>query len=70
MIPIIGEVSILLQRGSDHAPVLLHLDVGQDSSQRLKLWRLSGYWISDEGIEPQMISAILDYWSQNPGTAS
>lgn len=43
-------VEILPQGISDHAPVLLRLDVGSPSGPAL--WRLLGYWVTDERVAP------------------
>lgn len=58
----------ILPRGiSDHAPVLLKLDVGLPSGPAL--WWLSGYWVTDERVAPEVTVELGAFWERNLGTA-
>lgn len=61
-----SSVSILPCGISDHAPVLLKLELGPDSGP--SLWWLSCFWISDEHVSQSMTSETRRHlqWFQGP----
>lgn len=64
----VRDVTILPRGISDHAPILLDLNVS--TAQTDKLWRLSRYWVSDIEVEPKYKDELESYWQLNPGSAS
>lgn len=68
VLPGVRDIAILPRGISDHAPLLLDLDVSTVPSD--KLWRLSRYWISDVDVEPKYRQEMETYWVENEGSAS
>lgn len=64
VLPKVREVRILPRGISDHAPLLLELDLSVVLSD--KLWRLSRYWVSDGEVEPKYREDLKSYWSRPP----
>lgn len=61
------EVKILPRGISDHAPLLLQLNT--DSPVGTGLWRVSGFWVTDERVTPEVAGEMNTYWLQNRATA-
>lgn len=58
----------ILPRGiSDHAPLLLTLDLSVGPTVRL--WCLSRFWISDTAVDDQFRTELTGYWVDNVGMA-
>lgn len=68
VLPKVRDVRILPRGVSDHAPLLLELDLSLDPSD--KIWRLSRYWVSDMEVEPRYREEMDSYWTINTDTAS
>lgn len=62
----IQDVEILPRGISDHAPLLLKLQT--DLPMGTALWRLSGFWITDESVAPLVEGELGVYWALNEGT--
>lgn len=66
--PLLARVRAVthLSRGiSDYAPVLL--DLSTDSAAQMGLSR---YWITNEKLEPILLSELRDYWTHNDHLAT
>lgn len=64
----VRDIAILPRGISDHAPLLLILELATDPSERL--WRLSRFWVSDAEVDPLFRSELDAYWRVNPGSAA
>lgn len=62
------DISILPRGISDHAPLLLTLELS--TTLGVSQWRLSRFWVSDEMVDGHFREAIREYWKINPGSAS
>lgn len=67
LLPRIQGVEILPRGISDHAPLLMRLNTNLPVGN--SLWRLSGFWITDERVAPEAAGEMDAYWVVNRGTA-
>ena len=65
--PKVQDIRILPRGISDHAPLLLTVELS--SAPGTVLWRLSRFWVSDEAVDGHFREALQEYWAVNPGSA-
>lgn len=59
VLPRVTDIKILPRGISDHAPLLLSLNLSMALEDTL--WRLSRFWVSDAAVDGQFRGALLDY---------
>lgn len=62
------DIRILPRGISDHAPLLLTIDLS--SAPEAILWRLSRFWVLDVVVNGQFRGSLQEFWAVNPGSAS
>lgn len=70
VLPRVMDIKILPREISDHAPLLLTLDLPVAPTDRL--WRLSRFWVSvsDTVVDALFRTEMTGYWAVNPGSAA
>lgn len=68
VLPRVWDITILPRGISDHAPLLLSLELATAPSDRL--WRLFRFWVSDTEVESQIHDTLRQFWRDNPGAAT
>lgn len=68
VLPRVRDITILPRGISDHAPLLLSLELATETSDRL--WRLSRFWVTEREVEPQFHDTLRQFWTDNSGTGA